>query len=199
MKSCTLVLLLVMASCGKRTHNHYIENPFDNTQNEERLNDIERRVSAIESQFNANITQIQTLEQSLNSQEALISSLQDALVTANGKQSQALQSAINAGIIAYNELFNSIESLNVQTVNLQSTLATLQTNSQVVQIINPCPSVKATYEEVILKLQNNKYIAFFENGGKRFLTKLEKDVVYQTTDERACRFKIKSNNQIESL
>lgn len=106
MKSCTLFLLLALISCGKDKQVKYVENPFDNTPNEERFADV-------------------------------------------------------------------------------------------VQIINPCPSEKATYEEVILKLQNNKYIAFFDNGGERFLTKLEKDVVYQTTDSRECKFMILENEVVE--
>ena len=73
---------------------------------------------------------------------------------------------------------------------MQQRLAELETNKEVIEIYDPCPSIssKSGFKEVLFKLDNNSYVGYFENGNKRHLTVLEQGKTYVTTDDRACQF-----------
>lgn len=58
-----------------------------------------------------------------------------------------------------------------------------------VLVFDPCPTVATQYPELVLKI-GDVYISYFQNGEQEFLTRLEKGVTYQTTDERHCKFKL---------
>lgn len=85
---------------------------------------------------------------------------------------------------------NYQDQLNELTVRV----AELETNSPVIEIIDPCGD-GVGFDEIILRLGTGELIAYFQHGAYRFLTVLgEGD--YQTTDMSRCRFSVDSNGSI---
>lgn len=64
------------------------------------------------------------------------------------------------------------------------------------QIINPCGK-DSTFDEVLLRFFDGTLVAYFENGGKRFLTEIPEGN-YMTTDTQACLFSVNSELQVQS-
>jgi len=60
-----LFTLLALVSCGKRTVYNYIENPFDNSGNESRLSDLERRVNELELNLSSYTSELQGIANSI--------------------------------------------------------------------------------------------------------------------------------------
>lgn len=241
MKS-TLLLsaLLALTACGPRKKViTQLENNYDDSQTQSRLQDLEHRVSVLESTVSLNVSIINNnssniailqsqlsseisflLEQisltnnailELQSQSAnqgLVSEAQEQELAALRQEldntKAALNQAITEGGQAYSSIVNSINSLSNSNGTLQnsvntllSQMAQLQTNQHVVAVVDPCPTVTSTdYKEMLLKLGDGKLVAYFEDGGKRFLSVL-KPGSYQTTDRRACSFIVTNNNTIQ--
>lgn len=63
-------------------------------------------------------------------------------------------------------------------------------NIEIEEIIYPCGFKVKEENEILLKLNNNDIISYFENGSKRYLTILEENKWYQTSDKKQCKFKI---------
>lgn len=93
----------------------------------------------------------------------------------------------------------SSEINNYQTVlnNLSLQIAEMYTDLRVSELVDPCGDHVNEYDEVLLKMSNGDYIAYFEVGGKRFLTILEENVNYRTTDKQKCDFKIVNGEVVE--
>jgi hypothetical protein len=71
--------------------------------------------------------------------------------------------------------------------------------SSLVEIIDPC-GTETTFDEVILVYEIDGapvFIAYFENGSKRYLTTLDEGVNYRTTDGTKCDFKIEDGQLVE--
>ncbi len=81
-----------------------------------------------------------------------------------------------------------------QINNLTVRLAELENNSPVIEIIDPCGDGIGV-DEIILRLGTGELIAYFEQGGNRFLTVL-KTGRYQTTDQSRCVFDVTSDGKI---
>lgn len=86
MKTIAIITLgLLLVSCGKKTvhKNFYVENPYDNTENDSRLNDIEQRLDTLESSVAANISAMndlgEELEQSQSDFTAVMDNLQEQI------------------------------------------------------------------------------------------------------------------------
>jgi hypothetical protein len=62
------------------------------------------------------------------------------------------------------------------------------TNNTVVEFKDPCGN-GVGYDEVLMKTQNGKFVAYFEDGGRRFLSVLENGT-YRTTDQSRCNFTV---------
>lgn len=100
-----------------------------------------------------------------------------------------------------NQLTNAALN-NVQTItnNLVVEMAELKLDIKLEEIIDPCGDYPGHHDEVILKMTSGEYLAYFEVGGSRFLSILEKGVNYRTTDKQKCIFRINaSNNELEEL
>ncbi len=85
-----------------------------------------------------------------------------------------------------------IEDLVAQN---QARLLALESNQNIVEIVDPCGNNVGYFDEVLLKLQDGTYVAYFESNGDRFLTILE-DGFYRTTDNQNCRFEIRNGDLI---
>jgi hypothetical protein len=71
--------------------------------------------------------------------------------------------------------------------------------SSLVEIIDPC-GTETTFDEVLLVYEidgSPVFIAYFENGSKRYLTTLDEGINYRTTDGTKCDFTIQNGELIE--
>lgn len=110
---------------------------------------------------------------------------------------------INQVTFLYEQDQITTEELNIQQAIINGILAELvlindNIGLSIKEYIDPCGNGPG-YDEILLKLNDGKYIAYFESGNKRFLTILDKNVVYQTTDIQACQFYIDNSNSIVEL
>lgn len=191
------MVLVCLVSCGaNKTKTVMVESPFDNSNNEERLTDLENKVAAIELNIQTNITTMGTFNSSLQSLESRINSLNDELEQSNSDETEALQNLIDTNTGAYNSLSALIASLQGQVNSNVSQLVVLQNQNNVVEYLDPCGDYANHYDELILKTSNGDYLAYFEIGSNRFLTKLIRNTQYQTTDQQGCSFKIDNNGNL---
>lgn len=61
----------------------------------------------------------------------------------------------------------------------------------ILEVINPCGDDPA-HDEVILRLSGGRLLAHYSSGGKQFLTLLQANTTYSTTDGHACTFTVDS-------
>lgn len=66
----------------------------------------------------------------------------------------------------------------------------------VTQIIDVCGDDPGEFDEVILKLQNGSLMAHYSHGNDQFLTLLEPNRSYVTTDRSSCPFFVDANYNI---
>lgn len=59
----------------------------------------------------------------------------------------------------------------------------------ITSIIDPCGDMPGQFDEILIRLADNSLIAYFEDGGRRFLSLLPPGN-YVTTDRQACRFTV---------
>jgi len=88
------------------------------------------------------------------------------------------------------------EAQQLQINALQTQLTQLASQQNPVEIIDPCGDKPGAYDEVLVRIDDGRLVAYFESGGTRFLTILLQNVTYQTTDSQACVFHLDSNNQV---
>lgn len=88
------------------------------------------------------------------------------------------------------------ERLQLEINALQAKLTELATRQIAVSLIDPCEDMPGQYDEVLMRIEDGRLVAYFEQGGKRYLTILQPNVAYQTTDAQACRFSINEHNQV---
>lgn len=88
------------------------------------------------------------------------------------------------------------EAQQLQINALQTQLTQLASQQNPVEIIDPCDDLAGQYDEVLIRIDDGRLVAYFESGGTRFLTVLIPNVAYRTTDAQACNFHIDSFNQV---
>lgn len=88
-------------------------------------------------------------------------------------------------------LINLISNLEATVAANLITLQNLQTNvtGSVTKTIDVCGDYPGYFDEIILKTNTGKYIAYFEDGGRRFLSELPVGT-YETTDKQKCSFTV---------
>lgn len=197
----TSMLLFACSGCGYqrtlRTHCHLetqtCDNLFginqyevDNNQNmvnqalaaevasiKQTLDNLIVDVRFIQSQLETNNVLLTLLRQDLNSNYELIQALEVNTIT--------LEDRLNYQQVIIN--------------NHQIELANLASEDSVVEYIDPCGNGPG-FDEVLLHTRSGKYIAYFESGSNRFLTVLQPNVNYVTTDQQRCAFKINNDGQL---
>lgn len=85
------------------------------------------------------------------------------------------------------------------TVTIDNGEDAIQSPYAITEVIDPCGDDPGKFDEVILKLYDNSYVAYFEDGGKRFLSVLEHGKSYQTTDSQNCKFKITVSGEFQEI
>lgn len=132
-----------------------------------RVDDTNSRIQALERQ----LAQTQDAFNALSSQVGDLEADQDSL-----SQLVALN-AVN--------LVNLQSSLDLLTKRVSS----LESRVTVSSIYDPCGDKEGSFDEMLLIMSDGSILAYFEDGGKRFLSKLP-DGNYRTTDEQACNFQV---------
>lgn len=102
-------------------------------------------------------------------------------------------------IISLNEdIMHMQEQVNNQQViinNHQAELVQLSMQDSIIEMYDPCGD-GAGFDEVLLKTKSGKLIAYFESGSNRFLTVLQKNTSYRTTDNSRCYFTLNNDGQV---
>lgn len=167
---------------------------------------LQAEISALNTDLattQSDITQLE-LAFGVNSQEVLNAQADIIVLQSQLSDTQTLlNSAIAQGGAAYSSIINSINSLSNSNSAIQNSVNTLvtqmaqiQLQDSVVGLVDPCPAVSSnTYKEFLFKMKSGKLVAYFEDGGKRFLTVVTAGN-YRTTDARACNFTVTTNNTI---
>lgn len=80
--------------------------------------------------------------------------------------------------------YTSIEQIEIPTV----------IREDLIEVIDPCGQ-EVVHDEIILRLTDRSLIAYFENGGNRFLSELLPGE-YVTTDGSNCHFTVTENLEV---
>lgn len=157
---------------------------FD-TEHDRRIDDLEARQDKLEE-----IVEMQG--QAINLLNQQFSDIEDA----NGIIQSTLNQILNDIVTLQLELSNLDIDLDNSISNLQSQLDILEQASEknIVELIDPCGDGPG-FDEILLKLGDGTYIAYFQSGNKRHLAVLSPGN-YRTTDQQRCNFTITSNGDI---
>jgi hypothetical protein len=154
-----------------------------------RVGDLEVKIFDIENEVTANKVSLDDLNESLEGTKEALSIALLELQVADEENAEALQEAINEGNRSYSTLIGLIQALQSQTTILLIKQAALELEDRVVAIYDPCPLVSSTsFKESFFLMSSGRYVAYFEDGNRRFLSVLKTGVTYRTTDARACIF-----------
>lgn len=189
-----ILAAFLITGCGKHDPFPYniakgigAEETADIDKAKKDLSDLEKRVSALEQSLDSVINEMEGNETALQMQ---LSQLESDLRQAMADGDSALQEDINSQITNVTNASQAADAtLQAQLNGLLARLVAIESEERVTEIVDPCPSVSASFREVIIKTSSGKYFAYFENGGKRFLTVLSPGN-YRTTDSRSCNFTI---------
>lgn len=83
------------------------------------------------------------------------------------------------------------------TVSIDDGVDSVSSPYDITDILNPCGNAANIHDEVLIKTYNGDYIAYFEDGSNRYLSVLDENVQYRTTDKQKCYFKILSDGSVE--
>lgn len=112
-------------------------------------------------------------------------------------QVSILQSQVNSLMSQMVAVNNALPMLQSNINGLQNQINTINVtiSTAVVGMVDPCGDGPG-FDEVLLKTKDGKYVAYFETGGNRFLTVLQTNTSYQTTDAQHCNFSINSSGVV---
>lgn len=162
-----IALLLLTASCGKKTVNKYIENPYNDSDISDRVSQLEEQIQWFSNNLAQNATKTQELADRLE--------LLDESNMENAEEISTIKTDL------YFTQGTAILALE--------RIAELETQEKVVEFIDPCGPTNG-YDEVILRMNSGKLLAYFESGTQRYLTVLKKNQSYRTTDAQSCNFSV---------
>lgn len=104
--------------------------------------------------------------------------------------------------LANTEIQSQLSAVNATTISMQAQanaqqiqITQLQMRTNMIGLIDPCGDGFG-YDEVLIKLSTGQVVAYFEDKGKRHLTILTPNTLYQTTDESICTFKVDISGNI---
>lgn len=171
------------------------------------LESLRRQVQQLESDMRSledeMATEVALLEDTLNLSlselqiyvDAATGQLREDLDAAQSDSQAAdadLRSLIERNRVRINRALRRIRQLRSGLDDALSDIATLQGYPNIVRIHDPCgPS--GGFDEVVLELADGTYLAYFEQGTRRFLSLLAPGQ-YRTTDASACAFNIPITN-----
>lgn len=182
-----LISLLLITSCGKFATNKDLDKAND------RIEKLDKRLKELENDFTLIHSELEVTKNNAVQTMSEITDLQvviDSLFNNQAAQS-LLISDLQTKQYEIVHLEAMINQLQAQLDTVQLKVTELEMEDNVIEMVDPCPSpLFEGYAEVLMKLSNGVYVAYFENGQKRHLTVLKENKLYKTTDDRSCKFKI---------
>ena len=140
--------------------------------------DQDKAITAVETKNGEQDLKIKTLQESNL----------DLISTMNSLSAQ-IQQLEEDDVENKEYLIDLIESLEITVganlLTLQSFQASL--TGSVTKMIDVCGDHPGYFDEIVLKTNAGKYIAYFEDGGRRFLSELPVGT-YESTDRQRCSF-----------
>lgn len=131
----------------------------------------EQRIDNIEDEDVEQNARLRAIEKRIEQQEANLNYLL-SLQPASSAALDALQAQVDANYEQLGQLAADVAGIAASQVS----------------VIDPCPAVSSTQPKEMLLRIGGKTVAYFEAGGKRFLSELASGVQYRTTDARGCLF-----------
>lgn len=166
-----------------------------------RLNDLETRISSLESSYALNVVKMSQVESSIESNQVTLQALQtsiDSLYDSHEVNHEAIESletlvsSHEAALISLqDDQASSQASINV----MMGQIATLNGHDSIIEMVDPCGDKANTFDEVLLRTKSGKLIAYFEQGNNRFLSVLTPGH-FRTTDSQACNFSVDAQNNV---
>lgn len=136
---------------------------------------------------------------------------QDARLNALEAQNDSLHRTIDDMSLQIEELSDNVEVNADNISDLRVTISSLQNQitanliqmnalsgslaGAITSMIDPCGDESGYFDEVLLKTADGKYIAYFEDGGRRFLSVIGAGN-FISTDHQRCRFTINNDGTI---
>lgn len=197
----TSVLLFSCSGCGYqstlRTHCHLEGQTCDSLFGINQY-EVDNNQNIVDKQLSAEIQSIKTTLDNLISDMRLI----QAQLETNNVLLVLLKQDINANYDLIQALEQNTEALenrlDYQQViinNHQIELANLASEDTIVEQYDPCGNGPG-FDEVLLHTRSGKYLAYFESGSNRFLTVLQTNISYRTTDQQKCYFTLNNDGQV---
>jgi len=106
---------------------------------------------------------------------------------ADGKDGKDGKDGINCTVVE--NVDGALVTCGQSSVQVNNGDDAVQSPYAIEEIIDPCGDYPGYGDEVILKTTSGTLIAYYEAGGKRFLTTLS-DGSYRTTDKQKCSFSV---------
>jgi prefoldin subunit 5 len=187
MKLAILVTLLLTVACGKRDPLPYSIAKGIGAEETGDIKKLDKKVKSLAEK-------IEDLENNFTSLNADISAVSDSVTELRIDMEdgdETLQGQINT-------LNGIVDSLQDDMDDVQEELSEVSTGQNIVRHIDPCGDQSGHYDEILMVTQDGTVIAYFEVGNKRFLSELTPGVLYQTTDNQACRFKVTEDGELTS-
>jgi len=177
-----LVLALGLTGCGIQDQVNELKK--QQTNQNEQIEDLNRRVLLIENLVSLTISMINTDSIKLQGLESQLNQLSD-------KES-------NDYLLLQNQIASTLSNIStIQTIvtTQTTTLVTLQTNENITVFHDFCGNKPGFYNEVGMITSSGKIVVYFETGGSRFLSILQ-DGSYMTSDGTACYFTVTNGGTV---
>lgn len=110
-------------------------------------------------------------------------------VDALEKRIDELELSVNNLYLQIDDAESDQDILEQSIALINSNITSLQNNTTVKELIDPCGDNPSKFDEKLLVLSDGTIIAYFEHGNRRGLTDLV-DGNYITTDSDRCHFSI---------
>ena len=139
--------------------------------------------------------QVAELRQTLDAKLSAISELTAVIYSL---QMSAIDNQNEINLEFTNEIIalsGIVDELQQQATTATAQLAELSSGARVTAIIEPCGHVAGVYNETLLRLSTGALVAYFEQGGNRFLTTFGAGS-YRTTDSKGCNFTVNSIGKV---
>lgn len=156
-------------------------------------------IASVETKNNEQDARIALLESSVATMIDNLNNLtedMDDLEDSTHNTANSIQAIVNANTAQLLSLSTTVTTLSGNLDGLNGNFTTLSNSltKTIVDFIDPC-SDGPGFDEVLMKTKDGKYIAYFEDGGKRHLSILNQGA-YVTTDQQRCYFTINANGTI---
>lgn len=181
---------------------------YKNTDQDKEIENIKNKnteqdakIAELESQINNNVNFANALQLEINNLSSHIINISSELlnlqsqIDVNTNEILDLQSELNSLNANQTLLQNQINSVQANVTTLMIQILNVTNSTNVTSIVDPCGNGPG-FDEVLLKMSDGKYVAYFQHGNNRMLTVLQNNSSYQTTDEQICNFSLNSNGVI---